>query len=347
MVAATLEVTYHRKRPEDDHTIPEQPNPWCGEWELVDSTPITTINNGEFHETIFTYRNEMRIWEKSPKHIEKAVDEWKASLFYKDTTPGNFAPNNWFRKNIEVASIKYKDANDVAMRHNIAIPWRKLVDPKLDFKAPLKWKYTGIRYDLAFEVLLTLYQTAKEYKDHNRWAGYQASSLLNGRSRGDFGFSEKFHPVTSFEDVKTRYHYALLASMHGCYERWRQDHNIELANNVTLIRAVPAKIEGNEILGKLFNINGCETRVQLNPYNPKAIKIRGFGIGLTREGFSMILRHGYQGSSWNQIVAETRFNEPFAETLKRAYNVMKLIMPDMDEQLRGKYEKEREKLFEY
>lgn len=288
----------------------------------------------------------MRIWEKSPKIIEKMVNEWIDSFPYNDTIPAHFAANNWYRKNLEIASISYKDAESVPMRHNITIPWRKLVDPKLDFRAPLKWKYNGIRYDLAFEILLTLYQTAKEYKDHDRWAGYQASALLNGESDTNFGFSENFHPVTSFKDIKTRYHYALLANMHGCYDRWRKDHDIELNSSVTLSRAVPANIEGNEILVALFRLKGCETRVQLNRYHPKAVKIYGFGIGLTSQGFSMILQYGYQGSSWTQIVAQTRFNEPFAQTLERAYNVAKLIIPDMDEQIRGKYEEEWKKRFD-
>lgn len=345
----TLECLYQRHRPEDVFSFPEGPQPWTGEWRETSRTPVENNLEGTAHVCTVTYEAEVDLWTPDEEKADKMLREWSAKLYLDDTLPQLFCPNKWNRAAEGTSVIKWTifDGENVPMVHNAALPWRLLVDPNMSMNGSwAKPKYRSARIDAIFETLRDLATSAQHHEDHPSWHNHQAIALLSGGDNGmHFGFGWKITPVTDFEQIKQRFVHALLASGHSCYDDWRREAKVSLEANHHINASLPRNNEPyirGEDLRMLFRLKGCKTAVQLNGMHPKANEIYAFGITISPNGFSALISYGYQGSSWTQELARTRFNEPFLATLTRAKNVADKIVPDMRQTISDKYWKERE-----
>lgn len=344
----TISCPYRRHRPDGEFAFPEGPDPWNGEWKEIGRTPVENSEDGTAHECTITYQTDVQIWTPDKAKAEEMLTQWIERNFIDDTLPQLFAPNRWSRPSqTEISSYEIAEHEDVPLVHTSSIPWRLLVDPNMSLHGSwAKPKYRSVRIDAVFETLRDLMETASAHEDHPSWHNHQATSLLSGGDQGmHFGWGWKVSPVSNLEQIKQRFVHSLLASGHACYDDWRRDAGITL-DAVHQVRApLPRKSQpyaGASDLQTLFNLKGCKTDIQLNGMHPGAKNILAFGIGISPAGFVMLLAYGYEGSSWTQELARTRFNEPFLATLTRAKQQADRIVPDMRQVVSDKMWKERE-----
>src|SRR3546814_6006795 len=87
----------------------------------------------------------------------------------------------------------------------------------------------------------------------------------------------------------------------------------------------------------LVQSRGMKIDWSLNHIHTCANEVQTIGLVVQESGFSFVLRFGYPNDSshWDYVIASTRGNEPFAETLNRAYVLFHRLIPDFKAQLQA------------
>ncbi len=262
--------------------------------------------------------------------------------------------NGWnayhYGNNVELLSIR-QDKTGKALRHSFEIDVDHLVAPDRS------WHPYEI--DQIIETFRWLANSGKDYHQKCSWHDQKHSHLLSGgNGTNPFSFSE-LKPILSMKDLKKRFQYALLANSYDFYRQWREDAGYQTGKTLKIdvphrgrgycdIATGPVHSMSNALDEMLVQSRRMKLSTSLNNIHIGAIEIQTIGLAVRPSGFSFILRYGYpnDGSHWDYVIASTRGNEPFAETLNRAYVLFHRLVPDFKTQLQEqrdeKWRRERE-----
>jgi hypothetical protein len=173
------------------------------------------------------------------------------------------------------------------------------------------WPYP-YTLEQAFCVFQWLIKTGGKYQKWGHSGVYELLSLKPTCIN-----SIKVDPLQSIEDLRLRFHYALLAVANSNVKRWREDLGIIDINKERWIRfPYYPEIDISQILNNFFSLKG-KLLVQLNPYHKKATLINHTDIQVYPDEFEFGLCYGYDGSSWRHVLDSSKKGECFRDTLIR------------------------------
>lgn len=183
----------------------------------------------------------------------------------------------------------------------------------------------------AFGVLRWMIDRAdpQKYRDMGRWGVSYAECLLSLKPSCT-GITT-IRPITSLEDLRRRFHYALLSDQVGPnVARWRL-HNDITVNGSKIIHfphAAPMKdtVCENDIrcaFDRVFSASG-RLNLQLNQCHNRAREIYGVHMEYCRTspGWRYVLNYGFGGSVWHKTIARQRPAERLIPVLHRAVKVI-------------------------
>ena len=189
----------------------------------------------------------------------------------------------------------------------------------------------------AFQTFRWMATTGANYRADTRWGDQGVNEVLSMKPSCR-GFSGVY-PITSLDDLRKRFHYALLSrSENAVVDKWRRDCDILPDGKATIPYAIhkdwgvrtPFKSQDDlkkaltELLEPPRELRHKMT-VALNYVHGMETAIyHDVQIGVGRNGFAFILRYGDEGrhdfgSRWDEVIASTREKETFVETAVRAY----------------------------
>ncbi len=139
-------------------------------------------------------------------------------------------------------------------------------------------------------------------------------------------------PIYSLEDLRQRFHFALLGHSSQHVERWRRRLRLKVGNSIPA--AFPHHIwsklpqsehETKQTLVGLFGAQGKLT-AQLNSCHAKAKEVYGVRLQLSMDyRWRFVLDYGFDGSVWYETIAEQGKREPFLLTLRRAAKTLETL----------------------
>ncbi len=201
------------------------------------------------------------------------------------------------------------------------------------------------RYTLeqTFQTFRRFVETGSGYTSQERWGKVGVKALLSATSAND---STDVDEITSIEDLRKRFHYALLGHARSpAMAQWRKDHRIAPGERIQVRHPVHAPFQGARYLGwsseaairdtldhMTLKVRGQTLQLPLNYVHlgirtAQRVKIRvhkaGFWFSLD---FGIIDAKGVDDSGWNQTLAWTKDNETFLETLARARDVLHVML---------------------
>jgi hypothetical protein len=187
------------------------------------------------------------------------------------------------------------------------------------------WPYP-YTIEQAFHVFHWMVVTGEKYRKYG-WPGVY--DLLS-KQPTCLGISEVY-PITSIDDLRSRFHYALLSRSRNCFvHNWRADNGISVTAEKILTfphyepfhptSAHESEKAVHEALSSLLaGSRGKVLGVSLNPCHPKATWVGGVTVHIDRNGFSFIMDYGYvEDLGWCHTLAATEAKEPFTDVLHRA-----------------------------
>lgn len=209
--------------------------------------------------------------------------------------------------------------------------WIDLLRPNTRWPAPLS-------VEQAFETMRWLVRTGQDrkYLRSTRYGERGVVDLLNADTHSSAG---GFHPITSLEDLRKRFHWAVLAvpDTDG-QEIWRYEHGIDVGAAAAI--AVPTYKPGAGARHLGFDTEesvrttlesmqtgerGAEMAVRLNPSHPDCNVLQGFEIAVGPDRIWFNLRYGSGAPefayTWRETVAFTREGESFLDAFSRARDV--------------------------
>lgn len=133
-------------------------------------------------------------------------------------------------------------------------------------------------------------------------------------------------PITSVDDLRKRFHFALLSkyASHSA-NKWREDNNIRCGRQRVLY--FPHNKESyihKDHLDSFLKTRG-KLKTQLNKFHKKAVNIVAIDLCVVLSGFIFRLTYGYGRSSWVFQLSHTRKGECFSDTFCRASKNLKLL----------------------
>lgn len=309
------------------------------EWAMAISCPVTA------EVSVIVYAKTERA---AREHVLKEMNSYDGHRFHSGDS------NRWnayhYGNDVELLSLR-QDKTGKALRHSFEVSVDQLVSPDRSWHP--------LHVDQVMETFRWLAISGKDYHKQCTWHDQTQSHLLSG-GYGNNPFSwHELKPILSMKDLQKRFQFSLLATGYDFYRQWREDVGYQLGK--TLKIDVPHRGKGYDQVstGPIHTMSSAldemlgESRKMrlawsLNSSHPGAIEVQTIGLAVYESGFSFILRYGYpsDGSSWNYVLASTRGNEPFAETLNRAYVQFHKLIPDfkaqLQEQRERRWKRERE-----
>jgi hypothetical protein len=142
-------------------------------------------------------------------------------------------------------------------------------------------------------------------------------------------------PIISREDLRQRFHYALLSNYGGqIVGAWKKANGISLAESRRLYFphytpfTATAGFESERAIkdaldALLIQSTGKVLNVSLNECHKKARWVGRVDIAVSERGFSFNMDYGYENDSgWKYVLAATIKNEPFIDTMQRAISAL-------------------------
>ena len=185
-------------------------------------------------------------------------------------------------------------------------------------------------------------RNGRPYKDSLRWGISGVRELLSGGSGLNLS---QVSPIQSIEDLKTRFHLALLSkNARPASRRWRAELGICVDGEITLPYRHYRPFDGVQHCGyrlesdirsavtrMLSTKAGAKLAVSFNSTHTKAQTVHAVEIAID-EGFEFNLRYGFNAmcagqtdSEWTETLARTEGKETFVETLARADALLQKI----------------------
>jgi hypothetical protein len=173
----------------------------------------------------------------------------------------------------------------------------------------------------AFGVLKWMIDSGQGYFDATRWGTQTIEGLLSKKPTCT-GFRE-IEPVISIDDLRERFHYALLSRNVGPnLARWRREQGIEVGGKRTMV--FPHGFIGSNHdfkvgLSALMATSG-RLKVQLNECHSRATEVYGVALhtNASAPGWRFVLRYGFDGSMWYHVLSRQTKKETFGTAFKRA-----------------------------
>ena len=184
----------------------------------------------------------------------------------------------------------------------------------------------------AFGVFAWMLRTGEGYGDQSCWGRSSILSLLSGKP-SCVNFSA-VDPIRSVDDLRRRFHYALLSSCVGeSLKLWRSKFDVRPDGNAIISfphhgwRAAPFDEHRAEIaVNALLNSEG-RLGVQLNEFHSRAREILGVDLHW-RGSYRFVLNYGYgyEGSVWRHLLARQLPRESFYAVLGRAQKKLSTLV---------------------
>jgi len=318
----------HANEPAIPDPIPD------AEWSIESVGPLERTERGWTFATIHVAT--IRLWPSDSSRSAAPLVEAQVDRI-RNRHPEAFPAHAFPGWSVEISSVHTSDpqpADPVRMRHDAELDWATLVDPESSYNdISIRNPHNSLRVDCVFEAYAQIVRSSEGYRNETKWTTYTVPRMLTPDPNHPFGFGFNPSPVTSLEDLKTRFQRALLVRSHAFMEYWRNDQAISLRSSFGLDVRVPQVIDPIwTSLTEMFDCRGFDLPVQLNSYHEAARRVRQVVVVLTDEGFSFLLYYGYEGSIWSHHLASTRKGEPFAHTCKRAHAQFRALIPDFEAQ---------------
>ena len=216
----------------------------------------------------------------------------------------------------------------------------------VEFLRPSASRYCDYSLEVAFQTMRHFVATGVGYKTRHQWHTTSVTSLLGASSIDGYGYPR---PIDSIEELFDRFHVALFTRSSGEAEAWRKAHGVHAYAELELhflhykpFAPVPhlgfqcedgIKKEVNRLF---VEARGKKTSVSLNSIHQGATAIHRVDVTISPEGFWFNLHYGFltpeekertgEGDSeWHYLLAGSRKDEPFLDTLRRALNAYDFI----------------------
>jgi hypothetical protein len=137
-------------------------------------------------------------------------------------------------------------------------------------------------------------------------------------------------PIVSIDDLRRRFHYALLASHEvPLVAAWKQANGISIQAEKWILFPHYTPFEGSPYGSEatiktalekhLGDSRGISLNVSLNSCHLTARWVGGVSIAVSQRGFKFVLDYGFENDTgWNHTLATSEPNEPFTTTMHRA-----------------------------
>lgn len=177
----------------------------------------------------------------------------------------------------------------------------------------------------AFHVFQWMVLTGKDYTKYGRPGVFELLSM----SPSCLGFSS-VRSITSLEDLRRRFHYALLSVTEmPLVAEWKRVNGISIEAEKWLHFPHYTPFIGNPLgserdiqdaLSKLLGQSrGTTLNTSLNSCHPGARWVGGVSIIVSPSGFKFVMDYGFvEDTGWSHTLAESENNEPFTDVLRRA-----------------------------
>lgn len=197
------------------------------------------------------------------------------------------------------------------------------------------WPYS---LEMGFQALRWLIASAADpgFVEHHQWHTSCAVGLMGGEGAQNGAC----RPITSIDDLKQRFVYALLGSDRHRPEvtRWREQCGIHPGAQIPMqfrhykphypASHLPWRSEAQireALTALLENSVGQRLNVQLNSVHRRARVVQRVGIYIGPKRFRFVLNYGFNdarkdpcASTWSQELATSKGDEPFLDVLARA-----------------------------
>lgn len=194
----------------------------------------------------------------------------------------------------------------------------------IDFIRPgYYWPWNG-SIEQAFGVFRWMIDTGEGYEHQTKWGKQTVESLLSRKPSCTSMW--EIEPVSSLDDLRQRFHYAILSPVDSGIEKWRQDNGITINGKRTIVfphanpmRDVDSEANIKQAFDNLFAWVG-RLNVELNEYHSRAREIYGVQMHYSRSypGWRFVLSYGFDGSIWRKTIARQRPKELLLPVLRRA-----------------------------
>lgn len=192
----------------------------------------------------------------------------------------------------------------------------------IDFVRPDGYWPYPYTIDQAFGVFAWMMKTGSHTKHSTTWGMQGVYELLSCKSS-----CVNFHsvdPIISLDDLRKRFHYAILGKAGSSVQLWRQKYGILIGKRRQIhfphfsYECDRAKSEHDIKVG-LDCLLGSTGRlgVQLNKYHSRARE--AYGVKIHWRGVYLFeLNYGYQGSVWRHTLSRQLPSETFTTAAARA-----------------------------
>jgi hypothetical protein len=200
----------------------------------------------------------------------------------------------------------------------------------LDLLRPDRFPYP-YSLEQAFHIFKWMVTTGEEY---TRYGSPGVRDLLN--MRPSCLNSGQVNPITSLDDLRRRFHYALLAHEEvPLATSWKKANGICIQAEKWLAFPHYTPFGGNfgsefdieKSLKKLLEMSrGTNLNVSLNECHTDARWVCGVSVEVIPRGFYFVMHYGCEedagSSSWGHTLACSIDNEPFTDTMRRAISAL-------------------------
>jgi hypothetical protein len=205
-------------------------------------------------------------------------------------------------------------------------------------RPPSYWPYP-YSIEQAFQTLRWMITTGDGFQDPGRWGSSGVREILSASS--GVGLSG-VAPIRSLEDLRQRFHYAILANGGKSVVQWREEFDIRVGGRVTIPFAVHKDAHhsavfqsqahvGEELKRMLQPKPGQSMKVSLNYVHHDARTLHNVEIHVSKTGFKFVLWFGdapksEMHSHWDETLAASREGETFLQTFARARDNFDLLV---------------------
>jgi hypothetical protein len=218
----------------------------------------------------------------------------------------------------------------------------------IEFVRPSGYWPQPYSIEMAVSVLQKMIETGEGFFEKHTWNTTSVGSLLGG-ANADNVYP---NPITSLDDLRARFHRALLSDEKRAPEikRWREQSGFSIGSTIEIkfphhkpfSNSFPHPLRCEDDIQKMLNEllecpDGLRLEEQLNSVHNGARMVHDVVLFVGRSWrcttsesdgrFSFVLRYGFESkagmkekgdSQWNHVLAYSRSGEPFLQTLVRA-----------------------------
>jgi hypothetical protein len=191
----------------------------------------------------------------------------------------------------------------------------------------------------AFQAFRWMIKTGDTYREPGRWGSSGVREVLSASS--GVGLSG-VAPIKSLEDLRQRFHYALLADGGKAVEQWRDDHGVRVGGRVTIPYAVHSDGHNSPAFTSPSNVKqeldrmlepgpGQTMKMSLNCVHHDVRTLHSVEVRVFEGGFKFVLWYGDAPKSelhshWDETIAASREGETFLQTFARARENFDLVV---------------------